>query len=68
MVFMIFIELPIFIRCTAELFSDEDIRAMQNTLLENPNAGDLIQGGRGLRKLRVPLSGRGKRGGARVIY
>jgi hypothetical protein len=30
---MIFIELPIFIRCAAELFSDEDIRAMQNTLL-----------------------------------
>jgi hypothetical protein len=34
----------------------------------NPSAGDLIQGGRGLRKLRVPLTGRGKRGGARVIY
>lgn len=65
---MIFIELPIFMRCAAELLSDEDIRAMQNTLLENPNAGDLIQCGRGLRKLRVPLPGRGKRGGARVIY
>jgi len=37
-------------------------------LLENPSAGDLIPGGRGLRKLRVPLPGRGKRGGARVIY
>jgi hypothetical protein len=65
---MIFIELPIFIRCAAVLFSEEDIRVMQNTLLENPNAGALIQGGRGLRKLRVPLTGRGKRGGARVIY
>ena len=41
---------------------------LQNTLLENPAAGDLIPGGRGLRKLRVPLPGRGKRGGARVIY
>ncbi len=68
MLSMIFIELPIFIRCAAGLFSDEDIRVIQNTLLENPNAGDLIQGGRGLRKLRVPLTGRGKRGGARVIY
>ncbi len=68
MIAMIFIELPIFMRCAAELFSDEEIRAMQNTLLENPNVGDLIQGGRGLRKLRVPLPGRGKRGGARVIY
>lgn len=45
MLSMIFVELPIFIRCAAGLFSDEDIRVMQNTLLENPNAGDLIQGG-----------------------
>lgn len=65
---MVFVELPIFIRCAAELFSDEDISELQNTLLENPSAGDLIPGGRGLRKLRVPLPGRGKRGGARVIY
>ncbi len=41
---------------------------MQTVLLDNPAAGDLIPGGRGLRKLRVPLTGRGKRGGARVIY
>ena len=66
--FMVFIELPIFIRCANTLFSDEDLSEIQNTLLENPAAGDLIQGGRGLRKLRVPLPGRGKRGGARVIY
>ncbi|BAO80232.1 cytotoxic translational repressor of toxin-antitoxin stability system [Serpentinimonas raichei] len=65
---MVFVELPIFIRCAAELFADEDIAALQNTLLENPAAGDLIPGGRGLRKLRVPLPGRGKRSGARVIY
>jgi hypothetical protein len=52
---MVFVELPIFVRCAAELFSDEA-------------AGDLIPGSRGLRKLRVPLPGRGKRGGARVIY
>lgn len=37
-------------------------------LVENPAVGDLIQGGRGLRKVRVPLPGRGKRGGGRVIY
>ena len=65
---MVFVELPIFVRCAAELFSDEDMAQLQNTLLENPAAGDLIPGGRGLRKLRVPLPGRGKRGGARVIY
>ncbi|QDX82056.1 toxin HigB-2 [Denitratisoma sp. DHT3] len=65
---MVFVELPIFVRCAGELFSDEDMRELQATLLENPAAGDLIPGGRGLRKLRVPLLGRGKRGGARVIY
>lgn len=65
---MVFIELPIFIRCAAELFSDEDIAELQKILLENPVVGDLIPGSRGLRKLRVPLPGRGKRGGARVIY
>jgi len=66
--FMVFVELPIFIRCADDLFSDEDLAELQNTLLENPDAGDVIPGGAGLRKLRVPLPGRGKRGGARVIY
>ncbi|SJM93567.1 Toxin HigB-2 [Crenothrix polyspora] len=65
---MIFIELPIFTRCTEMLFSDEDLRGFQNTILENPLVGTVIPGSKGLRKLRVPLPGRGKRGGARVIY
>ncbi len=65
---MIFIELPIFVRCASDLFSDEDIADLQGTILEQPTVGDLIPGGRGLRKRRVPLPGRGKRGGARVIY
>jgi len=65
---MVFIELPMFIRCANTLFSDDDIAELQGMLLENPAAGALITGGRGLRKLRVPLPGRGKSGGARVIY
>ena len=65
---MVFIELPIFVRAAADLFSDEDLAELQLTLLENPSAGSLITATRGLRKLRVPLPGRGKRGGARVIY
>ena len=40
---------------------------MQQQLIEQPDAGDLIRGGKGLRKLRWALPGRGKRGGARVI-
>ena len=43
---MVFVELPIFIRCAVELFLDEDIAELQNTLLENPAVGDLIPSGR----------------------
>jgi hypothetical protein len=63
---MVFVELPLFSRYLA--FSDEELQAIQGLILENPLRGDLIPGGRGLRKLRVPLPGRGKRGGGRVIY
>jgi hypothetical protein len=41
---------------------------LQNFLLTSPDAGDLIRGGAGLRKLRWAAQGHGKRGGARVIY
>lgn len=40
----------------------------QSALIEQPDAGDLIRGMKGLRKLRWALPGRGKSGGARVIY
>jgi hypothetical protein len=63
---MIFVELPAFTQ--QRLFDDEGLREIQELLLANPVAGDLIPGGRGLRKLRAALPGRGKRGGARVIY
>lgn len=41
---------------------------MIDFLAANPYAGDLIPNTGGVRKVRVPASGRGKRGGARVIY
>ena len=41
---------------------------LQARLLANPDAGDLIPRSGGLRKIRVGIAGRGKRGGARVIY
>lgn len=47
---------------------DEELRDLQNILLENPDAGDVIPGLEGARKIRIPLTGRGKRGGGRVIY
>lgn len=65
-----FVELPFFEKYRAEYLSDDEYRALQNELLDNPEKGDLIQGSNGLRKIRVANSKRnkGKRGGARAIY
>ena len=65
---MIFVETPYFTRFCEDQCSDDELRELQNRLIEQPDAGDLIRGARGLRKLRWALPGRGKRGGARVIY
>ena len=64
-----FIEVPLFTKKWKELgLTDENLRELQNILLENPKAGDAIQGTGGLRKIRIPLDQHGKRGGGRVIY
>ena len=65
---MVFVELTPFIAFRTEQWSDEDLRSLQNFLLATPDAGDVIPGASGLRKLRWSAQGRGKRGGARVIY
>jgi hypothetical protein len=65
---MIFIETPTFTRLVAELMDDEAYGRFQTDLANAPESGDVIEGTGGLRKIRVALPGRGKRGGARVIY
>ena len=65
---MEFIETPTFTRMATELLSDDEYRELQNTLVENPERGDIIKGGGGIRKLRHAVQGRGKSGGVRVIY
>jgi hypothetical protein len=50
------------------LLSDDEYRALQLELVQRPEAGKVIREAGGLRKLRWSLPGRGKRGGARVIY
>ena len=62
------IETPTFTRQVQEALSDDEYRAFQLHLLLRPDAGDLIPGTDGLRKVRWRLRDRGKRGGARVIY
>jgi mRNA-degrading endonuclease RelE of RelBE toxin-antitoxin system len=65
---MIFVEFTSFSRRRSEYLDDEAYRALQNALLDNPNAGARIPGTGGLRKIRWAAEGRGKRGGVRVIY
>ena len=63
-----FVRFPTFERTAAGVLSESDILELEVFLTEQPEAGDLIPSARGLRKLRRPAKGRGKRGGARVIY
>jgi hypothetical protein len=65
---MVFVELSPFMAFRVAHWTDDQFRELQNFLLASPDAGDVIRGGRGLRKLRWTVEGRGKRGGARVIY
>jgi hypothetical protein len=65
---VIIVETKAFTARIVDLFSDDDYRALQLELVERPSMGDVIPGTGGIRKLRWAASGRGKRGGARIIY
>lgn len=62
------IETSIFTKQAQAAFSDDEFRALQLHLILRPDVGDLIPGSGGLRKMRWRFTGRGKRGGLRVIY
>ena len=66
----LFVELPAFAKYRADYLSEEAFRGLQNFLMTTPEAGDVIEGTGGLRKLRYADAsrGKGKRGGLRVIY
>ncbi len=65
---MVFVETTVFERLVTASLSDRDYAALQQELADRPDAGRLIEGGAGIRKLRCAASGSGKRGGFRVIY
>ncbi len=67
---MVFIESKAFTKAAQELLTEEEMMNLQKGLLQNPKRGVIIPGTRSLRKLRLGLSvrGKGKRGGARLIY
>jgi RelE toxin of RelE / RelB toxin-antitoxin system len=62
------VETPEFLSAIRKLMTDGDRALLVDYLAYNPTSGDLIPGTGGVRKLRWALEGRGKRGGARVVY
>jgi hypothetical protein len=62
------VEVPEFLSLVRKLMSEEEHDALVDYVAYNPTAGDLMVGTGGLRKLRWAMAGRGKSGGARIIY
>lgn len=62
------VETPEFLAAARKLMDDKERTLLVDYLAQNPTAGDVIPEAGGVRKVRWRLEGRGKRGGARVIY
>jgi hypothetical protein len=65
---MIFIEASTFSKLIDTYLTDDEYLGLQSYLLKYPDAGKIVRGSGGIRKLRWAISGRGKSGGVRVIY
>lgn len=65
---MVFIETATFTKLIGKYLSDDEYLGLQKFLLKYPDTGKVIRGTGGVRKVRWAISGRGKRGGVRVIY
>lgn len=63
-----FIESSIFARILPAYLDDDEYSDLQQFLMQNPEAGDLVPGSGGVRKVRWRQHGTGKRGGLRIIY
>ena len=65
---MLIVETTIFTKRVDRALDEEQYRLLQVAFIASPGIGKVIWGGGGIRKLRWAGSGRGRRGGARVIY
>lgn len=65
---MVILETKVFTKQVLNLLTDEEYQQLQIELIRRPDVGVVIPGSGGLRKMRWSMPGRGKRGGARVIY
>ena len=61
-------ETSVFVAKASRIMSDAERTHIVNSVAARPDAGVIITGSKGLRKMRIPLAGRGKRGGGRIIY
>jgi hypothetical protein len=67
---VVFIEAPAFTRYLPSYLTDDEYRRLQEAIVGNPEAGAVMPGTGGFRKMRWPDARRGKgtRGGLRIIY
>ena len=65
---MVIKETSIFTKQIKGLVSDDEYSEFQNDLIDNPELGDIIKKSGGIRKVRMAANGKGKSGGARVLY
>ena len=65
---MVFIETSVFTRLITDYLTEDEYVGLQSFLLQRPNAGVIVRGTGGVRKLRWRISGKGKSAGIRIIY
>ena len=65
---MIFIETRAFTKLRLDYLSDEDYRVLQTYLMQKSDAGDIVKGSGGVRKVRWAADGKEKSGSVRFIY
>ena len=63
-----FVETRLFTKLVVDYLMDEEYGDLQESLMRDPDAGPVIPGSGGVRKIRWAAPGRGKRGGYRIIY
>lgn len=62
------VETASFVTDAKVCMTDEERTEAINMIAANPECGDIISGGGGIRKVRFAIGGRGKSGGVRIIY
>jgi hypothetical protein len=65
---MIFIEASTFTKLIDSYLTDDEYLGLQKFLLKHPDAGKIVPGSGGVRKIRWAMASKGKSGGIRVIY